>query len=189
MKMKSKLFGNGAKLALTLLAMCGMFASCYEKDEIDVPKVTDPTATTYQVAGIVTDAESNAVMDGVTVTNVTNSKSMTTAADGKYVLEAKVGETNVVTFAKSGYKTVTSSVFVTKQENGSIVAYTIDAKMEKGKETKPTHYFWHRQSKPFHIDYCFSSAVWMERLENVAVGKYKDWAQKSDHCPVMIDFK
>ena len=138
MKMKSKLFGNGAKLALTLLAMCGMFASCYEKDEIDVPKVTDPTATTYQVAGIVTDAESNAVMDGVTVTNVTNSKSMTTAADGKYVLEAKVGETNVVTFAKSGYKTVTSSVFVTKQENGSIVAYTIDAKMEKGKETKPT---------------------------------------------------
>ena len=77
--------------------------------------MTDPTATTYQVAGIVTDAESNAVMDGVTVTNVTNSKSMTTAADGKYVLEAKVGETNVVTFAKSGYKTVTSSVFVTKQ--------------------------------------------------------------------------
>ena len=138
MKMKSRLFGNGAKLALTLLAMCGMFASCYEKDEIDVPKVTDPTATTYQVAGIVTDAESNAVMDGVTVTNVTNSKSMTTAADGKYVLEAKVGEPNVVTFAKSGYKTVTSSVFVTKQENGSIVAYTIDAKMEKGKETKPT---------------------------------------------------
>ena len=53
---------------------------------------------------------------------------MTTVADGKYVLEAKVGETNVVTFAKSGYKTVTSSVFVTKQENGSIVAYTIDAK-------------------------------------------------------------
>ena len=52
MKMKSKLFGNGAKLALTLLAMCGMFASCYEKDEIDVPKVTDPTATTYQVCVI-----------------------------------------------------------------------------------------------------------------------------------------
>lgn len=95
--------------------------------------MTDPTATTYQVAGIVTDAESNAVMDGVTVTNVTNSKSMTTAADGKYVLEAKVGETNVVTFA-NGYKTVTSSVFVTKQENGSIVAYTIDAKMEKAKK-------------------------------------------------------
>ena len=138
MKMKSKFFGSSAKLALTLLAMCGMFASCYEKDEIDVPKVTEPTATTYQVAGIVADAESNAEMDGVTVTNVTNSKSMTTAADGKYALEAKVGETNVVTFAKSGYKTVTSSVFVTKQENGSIVAYTIDARMEKGKETKPT---------------------------------------------------
>lgn len=138
MNMKSKLFGSSAKLALTLLAMCGMFASCYEKDEIDVPKVTEPTATTYQVAGIVTDAESNAVMEGVTVTNVTNSKSMTTAADGKYALEAKVGETNVVTFAKSGYMTVTSSVFVTKQENGSIVAYTIDAKMEKGSETKPT---------------------------------------------------
>ena len=46
MKMKSKFFGSSAKLALTLLAMCGMFASCYEKDEIDVPKVTEPTATT-----------------------------------------------------------------------------------------------------------------------------------------------
>lgn len=134
MKMKSKLFGNSAKLALTLLAMCGMFASCYEKDEIDVPTPVTPTETTYKIAGIVTD-EDGAGMSGVTVTNTVNSKTATTATDGAYSVEAKVGETNVVTFTKSGYKTATSSVFVTKQENGSIVAYTINAQMIKGKDT------------------------------------------------------
>lgn len=60
---------------------------------------------------------------------------------------------------------------------------------EQGDARQPTHYLWHRQSKPFHIDYCFVSAEWMERLENVAIGKYEDWAQKSDHCPIMVDFK
>ena len=36
MKMKSKFFGNGAKLALAVLAVCGtLFTSCYEKAEVD----------------------------------------------------------------------------------------------------------------------------------------------------------
>ena len=74
-------------------------------------------------------------------------------------------------------------------ENGIKSTYHEFFNEEQGKETQPTHYFWHRQTKPFHIDYCFASADWMERLGNVVVGKYADWAQKSDHCPVMIDFK
>ena len=37
MKVKSKFFSLNAKLALMLVAICGMFASCYEKEEIDVP--------------------------------------------------------------------------------------------------------------------------------------------------------
>ena len=34
--MKSKFFGNVAKLALAVLAVCGtLFTSCYEKAEVD----------------------------------------------------------------------------------------------------------------------------------------------------------
>ena len=37
--MKSKFFGNGAKLALAVLAVCGtLFTSCYEKAEVDQSK-------------------------------------------------------------------------------------------------------------------------------------------------------
>ena len=47
--MKSKFFGNGAKLALAVLAVCGtLFTSCYEKAEVDeaaksTKEVTDLT--------------------------------------------------------------------------------------------------------------------------------------------------
>lgn len=75
-------------------------------------------------------------MDGVIVINVINLKLMIIVVDGKYVLEVKVGEINVVIFVKSGYKIVISLVFVIKQENGFIVVYIIDVKMEKGKEIK-----------------------------------------------------
>ena len=52
MKMKSKLFGFGAKSALYLLAICGaLFTSCYEKEEIDVtPPVVLPDAA-YVIVG------------------------------------------------------------------------------------------------------------------------------------------
>ena len=46
MKMKSKLFGNGAKLALAVLAVCGtLFTSCYEKAEVD--QATKPAEAKY----------------------------------------------------------------------------------------------------------------------------------------------
>ena len=55
MKMKSKFFGNGAKLALAVLAVCGtLFTSCYEKAEVD--QATKPAEAKYYIAGTITDA-------------------------------------------------------------------------------------------------------------------------------------
>ena len=53
MKMKSKFFGNGAKLALAVLAVCGtLFTSCYEKAEVD--QATKPAEAKYYIAGTIT---------------------------------------------------------------------------------------------------------------------------------------
>ena len=53
--MKSKFFGNGAKLALAVLAVCGtLFTSCYEKAEVD--EATKPAPAKYYIAGTITDA-------------------------------------------------------------------------------------------------------------------------------------
>jgi hypothetical protein len=41
---------------------------------------------------------------------------------------------------------------------------------EHGRETRPTHYFWHRKNRGFHIDYLFLSEHWATRIRDVEVG-------------------
>lgn len=57
----------------------------------------------------------------------------------------------------------------------------------QGAETQPTHYFWRRHDRPFHIDYCYLTAEWANRIASVEVGGYDDWVPMSDHCPVIVD--
>ena len=59
---------------------------------------------------------------------------------------------------------------------------------EQGKESLPTYYTYHNESKPFHIDYCFASRNWIARLQSVSVGEYEDWHILSDHSPMIFDF-
>ena len=58
---------------------------------------------------------------------------------------------------------------------------------EQGKETTPTFYHYHKEDKPFHIDYCFLSKSLIDRLKKVEIGKYDDWMNYSDHVPLIID--
>jgi hypothetical protein len=58
---------------------------------------------------------------------------------------------------------------------------------EQGKETTPTFYHYHKEDKPFHIDYCFLSNSLIDRLKKVEIGKYDDWMNYSDHVPLIID--
>lgn len=55
-----------------------------------------------------------------------------------------------------------------------------------GKEKQPTFYLHRNLSKPYHIDYCFASASFYDRLKRVKVGSYKEWKHLSDHAPLFI---
>jgi exonuclease III len=57
---------------------------------------------------------------------------------------------------------------------------------EHGRETRPTHYFWHRKNRGFHIDYLFLSEDWATRIRDVEVGGYDKWAKLSDHVPLIV---
>lgn len=57
----------------------------------------------------------------------------------------------------------------------------------QGAETRPTHYFWRRRDRPFHIDYCYVPQEWVSGINSVAVGSFDEWVPMSDHCPVIVD--
>ena len=60
-------------------------------------------------------------------------------------------------------------------------------KEEQGKETQGTYFHYHKEDRPFHIDFCFLSENILTRLVNVEIGKFKDWIHLSDHVPMIID--
>lgn len=117
--MNGNLFSFNVRLALMLVAICGIFAGCYEKEEIDVPTPT-PGEATYIVGGIITDAETGTALAGATVNGTT------TGADGTYKFTTSVG-VQKITISKTGYKTVITSVNVAEVAKGSTGVYTVNA--------------------------------------------------------------
>lgn len=117
--MNGKLFSFNVRLALMLVAMCGIFAGCYEKEEIDVPTPT-PEEATYIVGGIITDAETGAALPEVTVNGTK------TGTDGTYKFTTSVG-LQKITISKTGYKTVVTSIYVEEVAKGSTRVYTVNA--------------------------------------------------------------
>ena len=124
MKVKSKFFSLNAKLALMLVAICGMFASCYEKEEIDVP-TPSTTPAKYYVKGIVTDATTGAVMNAFTV----NGQSFT-PANGEYSLQLEATGVQTITIKADNYITLSKSINVKALPNGETGTYVVDAALE-----------------------------------------------------------
>ncbi len=60
---------------------------------------------------------------------------------------------------------------------------------EQGKETKPTFFLQRNPSKPYHIDYCFTSKEISSNLKKVEIPDFSNWKRFSDHVPVIITFK
>ncbi len=60
--------------------------------------------------------------------------------------------------------------------------------LHQGKEEHPTLYLYRHQTKPYHLDYCFASADFIDKLINVEVGVYNDWKHCSDHKPLIVSF-
>ena len=70
------------------------------------------------------------------------------------------------------------------QDSGITSVYHKYYGEEFGQETQPTFYQFKDISKPYHIDYCFTSSHF--KIDSVEVGKYDEWIKYSDHMPLTI---
>jgi exodeoxyribonuclease III len=61
-------------------------------------------------------------------------------------------------------------------------------KQEQGKEKHPTLFMYRHRDKPYHLDYCFASDYFMQKLEKVQIGTWRKWTAYSDHKPVSVTF-
>jgi exodeoxyribonuclease III len=66
--------------------------------------------------------------------------------------------------------------------------YHLFHRQEQGKEQHPTLFLYRHENKPYHLDYCFASEDFIERLQHVEVGIYQDWSKHSDHKPLIVTF-
>jgi exodeoxyribonuclease-3 len=75
------------------------------------------------------------------------------------------------------------------QSKGIVSLYHTFFQEAFGQESRPTLYMYRKASRPYHIDYCFASADFVDKLQSVEVGSYADWQVVSDHMPVITTFK
>ena len=81
-----------------------------------------------------------------------------------------------------------SNVIEKLKEHNIFSAYHTFYNQVPGKEEHPTFFLYHHENKPYHIDYCFASMYFIEKIESVEIGKYEDWKIHSDHNPLIINF-
>jgi hypothetical protein len=72
---------------------------------------------------------------------------------------------------------------------GLVSAYHSFFDEAHGKETRPTYYFHWKETRPYHLDYCFIPKAWAPALRDVSVGSYETWKSHSDHRPLMVDLE
>jgi exodeoxyribonuclease III len=72
-------------------------------------------------------------------------------------------------------------------KRGMVSAYHSHFDEEHGLEKTPTFHLYRRANLRFHFDYVFMPIEWQEGME-VEIGTHKDWASRSDHCPVIVKF-
>lgn len=72
---------------------------------------------------------------------------------------------------------------------GMFSAYHEVMKVAHDCETHPTFYWMRNQKQQYHLDYCFLSNAWRERVSRVEVGDCKEWLDYSDHMPLVVDIE
>jgi hypothetical protein len=63
-------------------------------------------------------------------------------------------------------------------ELGLVSAYHAFHHVEHGHEKQPTYRHQFKSSRPWHIDFCFVPASWVDRLAGVDVIDGEDWAAR-----------
>lgn len=81
-----------------------------------------------------------------------------------------------------------SKVVELLEDKGILSLYHLHHKQVQGKELHPTYYMYRHKNRPYHIDYCFASAGFVQRLQSVEVGDFDFWIKYSDHVPVIVEF-
>ena len=74
-----------------------------------------------------------------------------------------------------------------REEFGLMSAYHAATGELSGEESRPTHFWRWDEASPFHLDYCYLPAAWVSGLRSVTVGSYEEWADASDHRPLLVD--
>ena len=59
---------------------------------------------------------------------------------------------------------------------------------EHGAEPDPTFWLYHRENRPYHIDYVFAQDEFHTGRISVAIGSHAEWSARSDHAPLVCDF-
>lgn len=133
MKMNSKFFGLGAKLALCFVAVLGTLTSCYEKEDIKTVIDTTPKSVTYTISGSVYNYASLRGINGASVvlTKAGTEKATTVTADGGQFAITLSGLTDAdrgdytLTVKAEGYKDRKTNVTISfeKADNQTIVTH------------------------------------------------------------------
>lgn len=108
-------------------------------------------------------------------------------SDNKTIL---IGDFNSNTVWDKPRREGNHSTVVAKLEAKNIFStYHKFFNQQQGKEAHPTLFLYRHEDKPYHLDYCFASIDFIQKLKSVEVGKYEDWTMHSDHKPLIIEFE
>ena len=90
---------------------------------------------------------------------------------------------------RKGRRSNHSNTVKVLNEHGIKSMYHEHFSEQQGQESRATLFFTYNEDKPFHIDYCFASEWFGQRLRSMTVGAVKDWLEDSDHMPLIVDFE
>ena len=72
------------------------------------------------------------------------------------------------------------------RRNNILSMYHEQNKVAHGQEKEHTFHMYRKIEKPYHIDYCFASADFINVGFDIQLGKPNEWLEYSDHVPIII---
>lgn len=117
MKMKSIFSSLNAKLALAVLAVGTMFASCYDSENGDVTVNVKPDPAKYYIAGNVTNAETGEKLEGAVITMNGEPVNYTGSA---FNVEVTGGTSYEFVVDLDGYYTATRTIYMPTIPDGGV---------------------------------------------------------------------
>ena len=98
-----------------------------------------------------------------------------------------MGDFNSTPIVEAQRRTSRELIRRLRDEFGLVSAYHAHLGVEHGREPHPTFFANRHENRPFHLDYCFVPARWVDRISTVEVGSFSEWSADSDHRPLLIE--